>query len=275
MADTVPVSLVVEGLKKSYQSRGREPFWAVKGISFTIGAGECFGLLGPNGAGKSTSMNCITGFYEPTEGSVKLMGADVYVEPRQARQHLGVCQQDDTLDSDFNAFDQMVRYASFFEIPEVKARARTEYLLKRFGLTDKTQEMVEELSGGMRRRLQVARALVSEPKILVLDEPTAGLDPEARRQLWEIISEYRAQGNSVLLSTHYMEEAERLCDRVAIMHQGLILDVAPSPDLIKKYIGGETVEEEIRPGLFWKRLPNLEDVFLKLTGSRLQEEVEA
>ncbi len=266
--------LSVEQLKKCYQSPGREPFWAVKGISFALRAGECFGLLGPNGAGKSTSMSCITGFYQASEGSVRLMNHDVYAEPRQARLHLGVCQQEDTLDSDFTAFDQMVRYASFFEIPESEARSRTEYLLNRFGLTDKSRDMVEELSGGMRRRLQVARALVSQPKILVLDEPTAGLDPEARRRLWEIISEYRAQGNSILLSTHYMEEAERLCDRVAIMHQGLILDVAPAPDLIQKYIGSETVQEEIRPGLFWKRLPNLEDVFLKLTGSRLQQEPE-
>ncbi|HNV69515.1 MAG TPA: ABC transporter ATP-binding protein [Candidatus Ozemobacteraceae bacterium] len=266
--------LSVDRLKKAYQSRGREPFWAVKGISFTLGPGECFGLLGPNGAGKSTSMNCITGFYQASEGAVRLMGFDVYAEPRQARQYLGVCQQEDTLDSDFNAFDQMVRYASFFEIPEAEARTRTQTLLNRFGLSDKAREMVEELSGGMRRRLQVARALVSQPRILVLDEPTAGLDPEARRQLWDIITEYRAQGNSILLSTHYMEEAERLCDRVAIMHQGLILDVAPASELIAKYIGTQSVEEEIRPGLLWKRLPNLEDVFLKLTGSHLQEDSE-
>lgn len=135
--------------------------------------------------------------------------------------------------------------------------------MSRFGLGDKSGDLVESLSGGMRRRLQVARALVCEPEVLILDEPTTGMDPEVRRVLWDIIGECRARGLAILLSTHYMEEAQRLCDRVAILHRGRILDCAPPQDLISRHIGEEIVEEEIRPGVRWKRPPNLEDVYLK------------
>ncbi|NLI79174.1 MAG: ABC transporter ATP-binding protein [Candidatus Riflebacteria bacterium] len=274
-ADAIPPSpappLAVENLAKSYRVPGGDPFPAVKGISFTIGTGECFGLLGPNGAGKSTSMNCIVGFYPPSTGQVRLLGIDVHAEPKKARAHLGVCSQDDTLDTDFSVFDQMVLYASFFRIPEAEAEGRTRHLLDQFGLAAKAKEPVESLSGGMRRRLQVARALVSEPRVLVLDEPTTGLDPEARRVVWGVIDRFRAGGGAVLLSTHYMQEAERLCDRVAIIHQGLLLDVAPPADLIARHIGQAAVREEIRPGVHWERPPNLEDVYLKLTGLSLEE----
>src|SRR5712671_1620355 len=141
---------------------------------------------------------------------------------------------------------------------------------RRFGLNDKKDDLVERLSGGMRRRLQVARALVSDPKVLILDEPTTGLDPEVRRILWDVIAEERGKGAASLLSTHYMEEAHRLCDRVAILHQGKILDCAPPSDLIAQHIGAAEIEEEIRAGVRWKRPPNLEDVYLKLTGSHLE-----
>jgi lipooligosaccharide transport system ATP-binding protein len=264
-----PLPLVVEQLAKSYRSKHGEPFPAVKGISFTVAPGECFGLLGPNGAGKSTSMNCIVGFYPPTAGRVFLLGIDVHADPKRARARLGVCSQEDTLDTDFTVFDQMVLYASFFRIPEAEAERRTRHLLERFGLAHKAQEPVEALSGGMRRRLQVARALVADPRLLILDEPTTGLDPEARRVVWNVIDDFRRGGGAILLSTHYMQEAERLCDRVGIIHQGLILDVAPPAALIARHLGPATVREEIRPGVFWERPPNLEDVYLKLTGTSL------
>jgi lipooligosaccharide transport system ATP-binding protein len=261
--------LTVRNLRKVYQTPGRPSLCAVDGISFEIGRGECFGLLGPNGAGKSTSMHCITGFYPPTSGEVRLMGIDVHKQPRAARQRLGVCSQEDTLDSDFSVLDQMIRYGTYFGQRVDALRPRAESLLARFGLTVKGGDLVESLSGGMRRRLQVARALIAEPEVLILDEPTTGMDPEVRRVLWDIIGECRIQGLAILLSTHYMEEAQRLCDRVAILHRGRILDCAPPQELISRHIGEEIVEEEIRPGVRWKRPPNLEDVYLKLTGTHL------
>ena len=263
------IPLAVHNLSKEYAVNGRPPLRAVDAISFDIHQGECFGLLGPNGAGKSTSMNCITGFYPPTSGEVRLMGIDVHASPRKARQRLGVCSQEDTLDSDFTVLDQMVKYGTYFGLRPDVVRPRAESLLARFGLHDRRHDLVESLSGGMRRRLQVARALICDPLVLVLDEPTTGMDPEVRRVLWDIIGECRAQGMAILLSTHYMEEAQRLCDRVAILHRGRILDCAPPPDLISRHIGDQPVEEEIRPGVRWTRPSNLEDVYLKLTGTRL------
>ncbi len=262
--------LIVQNLRKEYRVAGGPRLCAVDGISFEIQRGECFGLLGPNGAGKSTSMNCITGFYPATAGEVRLMGYDVFREPRRARQKLGVCSQEDTLDSDFTVLDQMVRYGTYFGRKVDSVKPRAEVLLSRFGLTEKSGDLVESLSGGMRRRLQVARALISDPEVLILDEPTTGMDPEVRRVLWDIIIQCRAQGLAILISTHYMEEAQRLCDRVAILHRGKILDCESPQDLISRHIGGEMVEEEIRPGVRWKRPPNLEDVYLKLTGKHLE-----
>ena len=220
-------------------------------------------------------MNCITGFYPATAGQIRLMGYDVFREPRKARQSLGVCSQEDTLDSDFTVLDQMIRYGTYFgRKPEI-VKPRAQALLDRFGLGEKSADLVESLSGGMRRRLQVARALISDPEVLVLDEPTTGMDPEVRRVLWEIILECRARNLAILLSTHYMEEAQRLCDRVAILHRGKILDCAPPDELISRRIGEEIVEEEIRPGVRWKRPSNLEDVYLKLTGKHLENGSEA
>lgn len=244
-------------------------FTAVSGISFSIAAGECFGLLGPNGAGKTTSINCITGFYPATAGEIRIHGFNVFTEPKKARQNLGVCSQDDTLDSDFNAFDQLVRHATYFRMPMAEAKQRASAMLERFGIADKAHQPVESLSGGMRRRLQLARALISAPDVLILDEPTTGLDPDIRRLVWQALKNERSRGAAILLSTHYMEEAERLCDRIAIMHSGKILDIDTPQRLVKKYITKKVVREEVRPGVFWKRPPHLEDVYLKLTGSRL------
>jgi len=269
-SDILNPLLIVDNLAKSYRVTGREPFPAVRGISFSIDPGECFGLLGPNGAGKSTSMNCIVGFYPPTTGRVLLAGIDVHADPKRARFNLGVCSQDDTLDTDFTALDQMIQYGTFFRIPEDEGKRRAVRLLELLGLQDKAGDPVESLSGGMRRRLQVARALIADPKVLVLDEPTTGLDPEARRIVWGIVDDFRGKGGAILLSTHYMQEAERLCDRIAIIHKGLILDCAPPAELIEHHIGAGLIREELRPGTFWERPANLEDVYLKLTGEVLE-----
>jgi len=267
---TQSVPLRVERLTKRYRLQSGGTLEAVSQVSFDVRGGECFGLLGPNGAGKTTTIHCITGFYPATSGVVFVGGFNVHAEPKPARRLLGVCAQEETLDTDFRVFDQLVRYATFFRIPVAEGRRRARALLERFGLEDKANEQVESLSGGMKRRLQVARALISGPKVLVLDEPTTGLDPEVRRVLWEILMHEREAGSAILLCTHYMEEAERLCDRVGIIAKGKILDVDSPQALIARHIGREEVEEEVRPGVVWKRAPNLEDVYLKLTGNRLQ-----
>jgi lipooligosaccharide transport system ATP-binding protein len=263
------IPLRVSSLCKAYFQKGEEPFVAVDDISFELKEGECFGLLGPNGAGKSSSMKCITGFYPNTSGVVSIFGWDVHKNPREARSFLGVCAQDETLDTDFSVQNQMIRYGTFFKLPVTECKVRTKTLLQRFGLEDKASMSVETLSGGMKRRLQVARALISEPRLVILDEPTTGLDPEARRHLWDILIELRAKGVTILLSTHYMEEAERLCDRVAILDHGKILDVDAPHILVQKHCGTIFVSEEVRPGVVWNRPPNLEDVYLKLTGAKL------
>lgn len=257
--------LVVSHLSKRYGNG----IQAVSDISFEIGRGECFGLLGPNGAGKSTTIQCISGFYPATQGYVTLNGYDVGKEPRLARRSLGVCSQDETLDSDFNVRDQLVRHARYFGMSGKEAEKRADLLLEEFGLADKAFEPVESLSGGLRRRLQVARSLIAMPSVLILDEPTVGLDPDARRRLWEILGKERMRGAAILLCTHYMDEAERLCDRIGIVHRGRLLDVDTPENLISRHVPGESVEEEVRPGVHWKRRPNLEDVYLRLTGSML------
>jgi lipooligosaccharide transport system ATP-binding protein len=261
--------LCVSSLTKVYRPGSAHAVEAVSEVSFEVGRGECFGLLGPNGAGKSTTIQCVSGFYPATKGRVFVNGHDVYASPRKARQRLGVCSQEETLDSDFTVIDQLVWHAMFFRIPGDEATRRARALLERFGLSDRADDLIETLSGGMRRRLQVARAMLSEPNVLVLDEPTTGLDPDARRLLWEALVEYRGTGAAILLSTHYMHEAERLCDRVAIIAKGRILDVDSPQRLIANHISRSEVEEEVRPGVVWRRAPNLEDVYLKLTGSRL------
>jgi len=264
--------LRVSHLTKRYRLRtgGADHLEAVSDISFEVRAGECFGLLGPNGAGKSTTIHCISGFYPPTSGAVTIGGFDVAREPRRARMLLGICSQEDTLDTDFAVRDQLVRYGRFFRIGKPDSRRRADALLARFGLEEKAEAPIESLSGGMRRRLQVARSLISDPRLLVLDEPTTGLDPEVRRVVWQVLAERRAAGTGMLLSTHYMEEAERLCDRIAILHGGRILDIAPPGELVARHVGSQEVAEEVRPGVVWRRPPNLEDVYLKLTGTPLE-----
>jgi lipooligosaccharide transport system ATP-binding protein len=256
-------------LTKRYRVASDGWLEAVSDVSFDVGAGECFGLLGPNGAGKTTAIHCISGFYPATSGEVLIGGIDVHADPKHARQILGVCAQEDTLDTDFRVLDQLVRYATFFRVPVAEGARRARALLGRYGLDDKANDQVESLSGGMKRRLQVARALISQPGLLVLDEPTTGLDPEMRRVLWDILITERTAGVAILLCTHYMEEAQRLCDRVGIMAHGKILDLDSPHGLIARHVGAGAIEEKVRPGMVWRRPPNLEDVYLKLTGTIL------
>jgi len=263
--------LRVEQLTKRYRSSDGRSLEAVSDVSFEVGAGECVGLLGPNGAGKSTTIRCISGFYPPSSGRVFIGGVDVHADPKAARQILGMCSQEDTLDSDFRVLDQLARHATFFGLSGAEGARRGRELLERFGIAERANDLVESLSGGMKRRVQVARALIASPRVLVLDEPTTGLDPGMRRSLWDILVEQRGKGVAILLSTHYMEEAERLCDRVALLHRGAIRDAGSPRSLIERHMGSAEVEEEVRPGVLWRRPPHLEDVYLRLTGARLEE----
>lgn len=263
-------ALRIQSLSKTYRGqKGTADFEAVQDITLEVQQGEVLGLLGPNGAGKSTTIQCVAGFYPPTKGAVFINGIDVHQQPKAARVYLGLCSQEDNLDTDFTVYDQLVWHARYFHIPSKDAAQRAHALLDRFDLLSKRDARIEALSGGMKRRLQVARALIGSPKLLVLDEPTTGLDPEVRRVLWDVLMEAKSQGMAILLCTHYMEEAARLCDKVAILHKGKILDMAPPEVLVKKYISEEIIDEEVRPGVVWHRPPHLEDVYLKLTGKNL------
>ena len=231
--------LVVEakGLRKSFGT-----FVAVDGIDLDIPAGICFGLLGPNGAGKTTTIRMIQTVSPPTSGSLKVMGMDVNTDGRSIRGRLGVVPQDDNLDPDFSVRDNLRIYARFFGLRGPAMDARADELLKFLNLEEKRDSKIMELSGGMRRRLVVARSLVNDPDLLVLDEPTTGLDPQARHALWDTIRRLRKQGKTILLTTHYMDEAEILCDELVIVDQGKILERGSPKALIAKHCGKETLE---------------------------------
>jgi lipooligosaccharide transport system ATP-binding protein len=232
-----PIPVRGTGLTKHYGE-----FVAVDGIDFHVDAGECVAFLGPNGAGKTTTVKMITGFSPITAGTVSVLGLDVSRDPREVKARIGICQQEDSLDPDFTVRQNLIVYARFFDIPGAVAKRRTDELLDLVRLTDKADAQIQELSGGMRRRLMLARSLLNEPQLLILDEPTTGLDPQARQLIWKRVRRLRAEGRSILLTTHYMEEASQLCDRVIIMdHARIHLEGKPQ-DLVSEIIGREVVE---------------------------------
>lgn len=226
---------------------------AVDGIDFTIAPGECFGFLGPNGAGKTTVMRIISCFLPPSSGTVTVFGRDVIREPSAIKARLGVMPQDDNLDPDLSVFENLIVYARYFDIPKKKAIPVADELLAFVELQDRGRMNIKELSGGMKRRLLLARSLVNSPEILILDEPTTGLDPHSRRAVWEKLNKLKFNNTTLLLTTHYMEEAERLCDRVAIMDSGHIITIDTPQNLMQLHGG------------------NLENVYLKLTGRNLAD----
>ena len=195
---------------------------AVDDVSLEIEEGECFGLLGPNGAGKTSLIRMITAVSPPTQGDIRVLGQDLKVYPRQVKALLGVVPQIDNLDEDLTVIQNLTTFARYFSIPKDEAYRRSLELLSLFKLEDKPNSHLKELSGGMKRRLLLARGLINQPKIFILDEPTIGLDPQARHLVWQMLGELRAQGVTELLCTQNMEEAAILCDRVAIMHQARI-----------------------------------------------------
>jgi lipooligosaccharide transport system ATP-binding protein len=217
-------------------------FLAVDNISFEVLKGECCGFLGPNGAGKTTTIKMIHCVLPPTSGELTAAGMNVLEKPREIKSMIGVAPQEDNLDPDFSVFSNLIVYSRYFDIPKAKASDRTNYLLKFFQLEEKRDVIIDQLSAGMKRRLILARALVNEPQILLLDEPTTGLDPQARHIVWDEIRALKKQGVTIILTTHYMDEAAVLCDNTLIMDNGKIIEKGAPATLVKTHIGEEVLE---------------------------------
>jgi lipooligosaccharide transport system ATP-binding protein len=217
-------------------------FTAVDGIDFSVRRGECFGLLGPNGAGKTTTVRMIACVSPVTEGELVVDGMDVRREPRRIKSILGVVPQEDNLDPDLSVRQNLSVYARYFDMPRELANQRVDESLALFQLVEKQNEPIWALSTGLKRRLTIVRGLINQPKILVLDEPTTGLDPQARHLVWQKLRYLREQGVTMLLCTHYMEEAAHLCDRLVIMHQGHILVEGSPAELVEQHAGREVAE---------------------------------
>jgi len=300
------VVLEAKNLEKRFKD-----FVAVNKINFKVKEGEVFGFLGPNGAGKTTTMKIIQCVSPKTSGDLKVFGLDVNEHPREIKQHMGVVPQMDNLDPDFSVIENLIQYSSYFDIPIEEAKKRANDLVNYVQLNDKKESSIDKLSGGMKRRLVLARAMINNPKLLILDEPTTGLDPQARHLIWEKLKDLSSRGITVILTTHYMEEAARLCDRIVIMDNGKILVEGTPKNLIKKHVGDHIIEAENTieiktcleknnieyeianesveiysenvphiTNLILKKCTNssvtarpatLEDVFLKLTGRKLRE----
>jgi lipooligosaccharide transport system ATP-binding protein len=217
-------------------------FTAVDGVDFDVARGEAFGFLGPNGAGKSSTMRMIGCVSTPTAGELRILGMDPVRDGSRIRARLGVCPQLDNLDPDLTVRDNLTTYARYFGIPRAEARRRAAELLDFVQLADRADSRVEPLSGGMKRRLTIARALVNEPELVLFDEPTTGLDPQARHLLWERLFRLKQRGATLVLTTHYMDEAEQLCDRLVVMDGGLIVAEGSPRALITRYSTPEVVE---------------------------------
>ena len=234
----VTAALQITDLVKRYPT-GTE---ALKGVSLEIGDGEFFGLLGPNGAGKSTLIHCATGLAQPTSGQIRVFGHDAVDHYQEARLAVGLAPQDLNLDWFLTLEESLDYHGGYFGMPKRERRERTKELLEAFSLAEKRHDRTRTLSGGMKRRLILARALMHRPRLLILDEPTAGVDVELRLELWHYVQRINAEGTTILLTTHYLEEAERLCDRIAFITDGEIVAQGSSPELAAKY-GVATLED--------------------------------
>ncbi len=235
--------IVARGLKKRFGD-----FEAVKGIDVEVQPGEVFGFLGPNGAGKSSTMRMIACVSPPTAGTLRLFGMDPTVDGRRIRARIGVVPQLDTLDTELSVQENLWIYGRYFDLSRAECRRRTAELLDFAQLSDRADSVVENLSGGMKRRLSIARSLINEPELLLLDEPTTGLDPQARHVLWERLYRLKQQGVTQVLTTHYMDEAEQLCDRLVVMDQGLIVAEGSPRALIDRYSTREVLELRFAAG---------------------------
>ena len=234
--------VVAEGLRKSFGT-----FNAVNGIDFSIKAGECFGFLGPNGAGKTSTMRMISCQSPTSGGRLEVLGRDPMREGSEIRARIGLVPQEDTLDRELTVFDNMILYARYFDIPKKEAKERATRLLEFAQLSERANDKVDPLSGGMKRRLTIARALISNPELLILDEPTTGLDPQARHLLWDRLYRLKQQGVTLIVTTHYMDEADQLCDRLVVMDHGEIVAHGSPRELIERYCTKEVVELRFLP----------------------------
>jgi ABC-2 type transport system ATP-binding protein len=241
------VALNIEDLAKRYPT-GVE---ALRGVSLQIEQGELFGLLGPNGAGKSTLIHCATGLAQPTGGAIHVFGHDATGNYGEARQAVGLAPQEPNLDWFLTVAETLDYHAGYFGMPKRERRARTKELLETFSLTEKRDERTRTLSGGMKRRLILARAMMHRPRLLILDEPTAGVDVELRLELWHYVQRINQEGTTILLTTHYLEEAEQLCDRIAFINGGQIVGEGTSSELSERY-----------------GVASLEDAYLALVGRK-------
>jgi ABC-2 type transport system ATP-binding protein len=250
------VAIQCRGLRKTYEGKVE----AVRGLDLTITMGECFGLLGPNGAGKTTTIEILEGLLEPTSGQVEVLGKTWQSDERELRELLGISLQETRLSEKLTVRETLQLFSSFYRCP-----TSVEMVLDELSLQEKADALVGKLSGGQKQRLAVATALVANPKLLFLDEPTTGLDPQSRRQLWDIIRQFQRRDGTVLLTTHYMDEAERLCDRIAIIDHGQIIAEGTPAELIARLTGHHVVEFAIsengaNDGHQWDALPGVQAV---------------
>lgn len=282
----MPSAVSLQNVHKTYD---KVP--VVNDLSFTIESGEMFGLLGPNGAGKSTTIRMLTTLTRPSSGQIEVAGYDVVRNRQQVKENIGVVLQQISVDADLTVWENMELHGRLHHIPNPKRQRLINQWLEYVELTDRRDSLVKTLSGGMKRRLQIARALLHEPKVLFLDEPTVGLDPQTRRRLWEIIRDLNKQGMTMLLTTHYMDEVEFLCDRIGIMDAGQLIELGTlqqlkaqhGEGLVMKQVG-ERFEYQFFPDLaqanaYLDSLPdktgimvrpsNLEDIFVERTGRQL------
>ncbi|TFD71688.1 ABC transporter ATP-binding protein [Cryobacterium sp. Hb1] len=234
--------IATQNLVKSYPVKNSKDFVAVDGISFEVAPGESFGLLGPNGAGKSTTMRMIGAVSTRTSGDLDVLGLDPNRYGPEIRSQLGVVPQENNLDMELKVRENLLVYGRYFGLPRARVARRADELLEFAQLADKAGAKVDDLSGGMKRRLTIARALINDPRILLLDEPTTGLDPQARHILWDRLFRLKEQGTTLLLTTHYMDEAEQLCDRLVVVDKGRIMAEGSPVDLIRRYSSREVLE---------------------------------
>ena len=244
-------AIVIDNLTKKF-----EDVTAVDGLSLTVEKGELFGLLGPNGAGKTTTINVLSGLLKPTTGSVSVGGYEVEKEPDEVKELIGVCPQDTAVFSYLTGRENVELFGNLHAMPKEKLKKKTDELLERMSLVSDAKRRVGKYSGGMRRRINLIMALVHDPDIAFLDEPTVGMDPQSRRAVWDFIKELKKQNKTVILTTHYMEEAEELCDRVGIIDYGKLIALGTPEKLKSKF-----------------EAKNLEEVFIQLTGRRIREEL--
>ena len=241
--------LIVDDLVKTYTGgRKAPPVEAVRGVSFRVEPGEFFGILGPNGAGKSTTIGCISTLVRPTSGSIVVDGVDVTRSPAEAKRRIAVVPQTRNLDSDLSVREILTFHGRYFGLPAAEREARADRLLDELQIADKARAKPKTLSGGQQQRVMIARALMHDPRLVLLDEPTTGLDPQARRLLWETLRELHARGLTLILTTHYMEEADRLCQRLAVVDHGRVLTL-DTPAALKKGLPGAQVLD------VWVRAP--------------------